>query len=69
MHEETQRNGKSHFLAGVYAMTFCILACQPVLAIGWREALFIFILIAIFVGPPIYKFIRRFENYQRHKDK
>lgn len=45
------------------------LACQPVLAIGWWEGVLIFLLIALLIGPPIYKFLREFEKSRRQKDK
>ena len=43
------------------------LACQPVVAIGWREALFIFLLIAFLIGPPVYRFFRRLEKARERK--
>lgn len=48
-------------------IAFVLLACQPVIAIGWREGLFIFVLIAILIGPPVYRFIRKFEDFRRHE--
>ena len=44
---------------------FALLACQPVIAIGWREGLFIFILIMVLIGPPVYRLIRRFEDFRK----
>ncbi len=43
------------------------LACRPVIAIGWREMLFVSALIAILVGPPVYRFLRRLEEFRRHE--
>jgi len=54
---------------GLSALIFGALACQPVIAIGWREGIFIFLLIALLLGPPVYRFLRRLENYRRQKDK
>jgi hypothetical protein len=56
-------------MAGVSVLLLSMLACQPVIAIGWKEILFIFILIAFLIGPPVYRFIRRFENSLKQKDK
>jgi hypothetical protein len=45
------------------------LACQPVIAIGWRELLFVATLVALLIGPPVYRFFRRLENSRRQKEK
>jgi hypothetical protein len=52
-----------------FSLLFSVLACQPVIAIGWREGMFIFLLIALLIGPPVYRFFRRLENSRRHKEK
>jgi len=44
-------------------------ACEPVFAIGWKEIFFVFILIAFLFGPPIYRFIRRLEDFRNSKKK
>ena len=49
-------------LVSLSALLLGMLACQPVIAIGWKEAFFVFILIAFLIGPPIYRFIRKFEK-------
>ena len=49
-------------LAGISVFLLSTLACQPVFAIGWKEVFFVFILIAFLIGPPIYRFIRKFEK-------
>ena len=54
------------FFAGL-CIAYMLLACQPVIAIGWREGLFIFALIAILIGPPVYRFIRKIEELRKHK--
>jgi hypothetical protein len=46
-----------------------LLACQPVIAIGWREGFFIFLVAAILLGPPVYRFFRKLEEHWRQKDK
>lgn len=56
-------------MAGVSVFLLSMLACQPVIAIGWKEILFVFILIAFLIGPPVYRFIRRIENSLKQKDK
>ena len=59
---------KSKFRFGLAILALSEVACQPVIAIGWRE-FFIVLLIAVFLlGPPIYRFFRRLENSRRKKD-
>jgi hypothetical protein len=53
---------------GLSALVFGTLACQPVIAIGWREGLFIFLLMALLIGPPVYRFFRRLEDHRKRKD-
>ena len=56
--------------AGVSMLTLGVLACRPVLAIGWWEFLIVIIVLLVLVGPPLYRFIRRMESSrQRHNDK
>jgi len=50
------------FLAGISTIVLSTLACQPVFAIGWKEVLFVFILIAFLIGPPLYRFIRKIDR-------
>lgn len=52
-------------------LSVCIssIACSPVIAISWNEFLIIGVLFAVLLGPPIYKFIRRVEEFFRHKSK
>jgi len=54
---------------GLLSLLLSTLACEPVFAIGWREMAFIFILTVIVFGPPVYRFLRRLENYRKQKEK
>ena len=56
-------------LYGILALVFSSLACKPVFAIGWNELLFLFIVIAALLGPPLYKFMRRLEEFWNRKQK
>ena len=57
------------FSASLIVLLLGVVACEPVFAIGWKEILFVFILAALALGPPVYRFIRRLEEYRRRKDK
>lgn len=55
------------FTAIIWIMAVSVLACQPVIAIGRNELLFIFLLMAVLLGPPIYKFVRRVKEFLKRK--
>ncbi|HSK87385.1 MAG TPA: hypothetical protein VK880_03470 [Anaerolineales bacterium] len=46
-------------------------ACRPVIAIGWEELLILVVLFVFLLGPPLYRLIRKVENFwrQNRKDK
>jgi hypothetical protein len=46
---------------------FLSLACEPVFAIGWQEFLLLMVLLGILVGPPLYRFFRRMEEFSKTK--
>ncbi|HSO12108.1 MAG TPA: hypothetical protein VLT51_07020 [Anaerolineales bacterium] len=60
---------KNQFSAGLAILLLGVVACEPVIAIGWKEIAFVFILMAFLFGPPLYRFIRRVEEARRQKDK
>jgi hypothetical protein len=54
---------------GLNFLLLGVIACQPVFAIGWREIVFIMVIVMLLLGPPVYRFMRRLENSRRRKDK
>jgi len=54
-------------VTAISAILSGLLACRPVIAIGWVEFLFIFVLMAVLLGPPLFRFWRSFSDYQRFK--
>jgi hypothetical protein len=46
-----------------------VVACQPVFAIGWRELIFVIVIMALLLVPPAYRFLRKLENFRKQKDK
>ncbi|HLO30326.1 MAG TPA: hypothetical protein VK249_14375 [Anaerolineales bacterium] len=57
------------FLLGLLVLLMGTLACEPVLAIGPNELLCLLILIIVLLGPPLYKFIRRVDEFLKHEKK
>ncbi|MFZ5885456.1 MAG: hypothetical protein ACOYYI_16935 [Chloroflexota bacterium] len=60
---------KRKLWTGASTLTLGTLACQPVLAIGWREGALIFLLIVLLLGPPVYRFLRRLEKARERMKK
>jgi hypothetical protein len=56
-------------VSAISLLVLGMLACEPVVAIGWREAFFIFLLMSFLFGPPLYRFLRRLENFHRNDRK
>jgi hypothetical protein len=57
------------FLSGLLMLFTSLLACRPMIGIGWNEFLILIILIAVLLGPPLYVFIRRVESFLRRRQK
>ena len=62
------KKNRLHFFTGFY-VAYTLLGCRPVLAIGWGEFFFLVFVIAVLLGPPLYRLIRKIENSTREKDK
>jgi len=45
------------------------LSCRPVMTIGWSEIAILIVIVAILLGPVIYKFARRMNEFQAWKAK
>ena len=46
-----------------------VIACEPVFVIGWKETIFITGIVLLLIGPPIYRFIRKFEKTKKQNEK
>lgn len=53
------------FLAVLWALS---LACRPVIAIGWGELIVLVAVIALLLGPLLWRLYRFLERLQRFKD-
>jgi len=58
-----------HMLLVLSVLLLSTLACEPVIAVGWRELFIVFGLMAFLFGPPVYRFIRRIEIRREQKRK
>jgi hypothetical protein len=63
-----------HFpkFAGLVALLLGLLACEPVIAIGWPELLILLVLIAVLLGPlmfRIYRFLDKVQKAARSEEK
>ena len=62
------RKRRIYICIGISAILSALLACRPVIAIGWVEFLFIFLLMAVLLGPPLYRFWRSLSDSKRFKN-
>lgn len=61
------RKKRNYIFTGISALLSGLLACRPVIAIGWVEFLFIFLIMAVLLGPPLFRFWRSLSDFQRFK--
>ena len=43
------------------------LACRPVMTVGWQELLILVVVIAVLLGPTLFKLYRRLAEFQSWK--
>ncbi len=51
----------------IVALLVISLSCRPVLTIGWSEIGILIVLFAVLLGPVIFKFARRMNEFQAWK--
>ena len=56
-------------LSSLFVLLFSVLACRPVIAIGWEELLLLFIVIGLLLGPFLYRLFRRIEKFRKYEHK
>jgi len=56
-------------LLGMGALGLSLLACRPVLAIGWPEFFFILVLVAFLLGGTLYGFYKRYKRFMEFEAK
>jgi len=56
-------------LYGLLVLILSTLACRPVLTISWNEFLIVSLLFAVLLGPSLYRFARRVEEFLKSKEK
>jgi hypothetical protein len=56
-------------LYGLLVLLLGTLACRPIFAISWNEILFLGLLIAVLLGPALYRFARRVEEFLKREKK
>jgi hypothetical protein len=53
----------------LYVLLLTTLACRPVLTISWNEFLIVSLLFAVLLGPSLYRFARRVDEFLKSKEK
>lgn len=52
-------------LFGIAALCVAVFACRPVIAIGWPELIVLILLIAILMGPLMFRLYRFLDKVQK----
>ncbi len=60
---------KKRYLYGLLALLLSALACEPIIAVGWNELLILLLLFVFLLGPPLYRFVRRLEEFLKREKK
>ena len=45
------------------------ISCRPVITVGWQEIGILALLLAVLIGPAIYRVFRRFDEFKQWKAK
>ena len=51
--------------ASLFVLLLSLLSCRPVIAIGWPELLILIVLIAVLLGPAMFRIYRIIDKIQR----
>jgi len=54
---------------GLLALVLTMVACSPVIAISWNEFLIVGVIVVVLLGPPLYRFVRRVEQFHKREKK
>jgi hypothetical protein len=58
-------NSISPKLAGLTVMLVSLLSCRPILAIGWPELIILVVIIAVLLGPLLFRLYRFLDKIQK----
>jgi hypothetical protein len=52
-------------LISIIVLVFSLLSCRPVFAIGWPELIILVILVAVLLGPLMFRFYRFLDKVRK----
>lgn len=56
-----------HSPAPLLALVLASLACRPVFVVGWQEILLVLLLAVFLLGPPVYRLLRAWIQFQESR--
>lgn len=62
------RFSSSYFIALTFLL-LSLLACRPVITIGWQEIGILLLLLLVLIGPLLFRLYKRFDEFQKWKAK
>lgn len=51
--------------ASLFVLLLSLLSCRPIIAIGWTEIVIIVVLVAVLLGPLLFRIYRFIDRVQR----
>ena len=63
------KQNRNYIQVSISVMLLSLFACEPVIAIGKNELLCLLVLVIVLLGPPLYKFARRVDQYLKNEKK
>ena len=70
--QTVNKMGDRRRLMGIVVLLLAGLACRPVIAIGWSELAIVLVVVAVLVGPllfRLYRVLARFQNSENARRK
>ena len=62
------RRGYSRGLVGIVALLMSAIACRPVVTIGWSEIMILFVVVAVILGPLLFRLYRALAGFREYRD-
>jgi hypothetical protein len=63
------REGYRRGLVGVALLSLSVLACRPVITVGWSEIAILFVIVLFVAGPLLFRLYRILASFQKSEER
>ena len=63
------REGYWRGLIGVALLSLSVLACRPVITVGWSEIAILFVIVIVIAGPLLFRLYRVLARFQKSEER